>query len=69
MSLAQFDDILEICCEYMALDEKVRKDMAKNDKVEFRNDWLPEGYKWWEHAVGEIDKESEFLETLSVSRL
>lgn len=61
MSLAQFDEILEICCEYMALDEMARKDKEKIDWLEVRYVRRPVGYKWWEHAVGEIEKERELL--------
>ena len=61
MSLAQFDDILEICCEYMALDELERIDRAKNNRVEVRNVRRTVGDKWWEHAMEEIERERELL--------
>lgn len=61
MSLAQFDEIFEICCEFMAMDEMVRKDRAKNGGVEVRYDRRPDGYEWWEQAVEEIEKERELL--------
>jgi hypothetical protein len=59
MSLAQFDEIFDICCEYMALDETARIVKAKNDRLEVSNDQHHIGNKWWENATGEIVKEKE----------
>ena len=61
MSLAQFDEVLEICCEYMALDDLERKDRVKNERKEVRIDRRPLGVEWWEYAVEEIEKEKELL--------
>jgi hypothetical protein len=59
MSLAQFDEIFDICCEYMALDETDRTDKAKNDRLEVSHDAHHIGNKWWENAACEIEKEKE----------
>ncbi|EKN67234.1 hypothetical protein M670_02160 [Schinkia azotoformans MEV2011] len=61
MSLAQFEDVFEICCEFMALDEKERIDRVKKDRLEVREDRRPVGYEWWEVAIDEIEKERKLL--------
>lgn len=59
MSLLQYDEIYEICCEYRALDEMEKTDKGKRDLLEVMNDRHPVEYKWWENATGEIEKERE----------
>ena len=61
MSLAQFDEVFEICCEFMALDEMARIYGGKKDRIEVRNDRRPDGYEWWELAIEEIEKERKYL--------
>lgn len=61
MSLAQFDDVFEICCEFMELDEMERPDRVKKDKLKARVDRRPVGYEWWELAIEEIESEKKLL--------
>lgn len=56
MSIAQFDDFLEICCEGFRKEE-----MVKVEKVEVRFERVPEGEKWWKEALKEVEKEKELL--------
>ena len=60
MSFVQFDDFLEICCESIGEEvmEKVEK-VEKTEKVEARFDRIPEGEKWWNEALKEVEKEQE----------
>jgi hypothetical protein len=61
MSLAQFDEILEICCEYMVLDEMARKEEEKDDSVGVRTNQYPVEYDWCDHGVPVREIESELL--------
>jgi len=60
MSIAQFDDFLEICCEGI-WEEKMEEseEMVKVEKVEVRFEHVPEGDKWWKEALKEVEKEKE----------
>ena len=57
MSIAQFDDFLEICCEGI-WEEEIEK-MVKVEKVEVRFERVPESDKWWKEALKEVEKEKE----------
>ena len=66
MSIAQFDDFLEICCEGI-WEEEIEKieeigeieEIVKVEKVEVRFERVPEGDKWWKEALKEVEKEKE----------
>ena len=60
MSIAQFDDFLEICCEGIWEEEiEEIEEMVKMEKVEVRFEGVPEGDKWWKEALKEVEKEKE----------
>ena len=60
MSIAQFDDFLEICCEGIWEEEiEEIEEIVKVEKVEVRFDHVPEGDKWWKEALKEVEKEKE----------
>jgi hypothetical protein len=60
MSIAQFDDFLEICCEGIWEEEiEEIKEIVKVEKVEVRFERVPEGDKWWKEALKEVEKEKE----------
>ena len=60
MSIAQFDDFLEICCEGIWEEEiEEIEEMVKVEKVEVRFERVPEGNKWWKEALKEVEKEKE----------
>ncbi|MFZ0446274.1 MAG: hypothetical protein WAM95_16890 [Bacillus sp. (in: firmicutes)] len=60
MSIAQFDDFLEICCEGIWEEEiEEIEEMVKVEKVEVRFERVPEGDKWWKEALKEVEKEKE----------
>lgn len=61
MSLAQFDEIFEICCEFVTVAEMEKTIKAKHDGIVEQNDFhrLPTENRWWENAVRELDKENE----------
>lgn len=65
MSIAQFDDFLEICCEGIweeeieEIEEMVKVEKVEVEKVEVRFDRIPEGEKWWKEALKEVEKEKE----------
>ena len=60
MSIAQFDDFLEICCEGIWEEEMEEiEEMVKVEKVEVRFERIPEGEKWWKEALKEVEKEKE----------
>ena len=60
MSIAQFDDFLEICCEGIWEEEMEEiEEMVKVEKVEVRFERVPEGDKWWKEALKEVEKEKE----------
>lgn len=61
MSLAHFDEVYEICCEFMVLDEMARKEKGKNGGFEVSNNRRPVGYEWWELAIEEIENERKIL--------
>ena len=52
MSIAQFDDFLEICCEGI-WEEKMEEseEMVKVEKVEVRFEHVPEGDKVVERSI------------------
>lgn len=53
MSLAQFDEIFDIYCEYMPFDETEITDKAKNNKLKVSHDRHHVGNKWWENAASD----------------
>jgi serine/threonine protein phosphatase PrpC len=63
MSIAQFDDFLEICCEGIWEKEieeiEEIEEIVKVEKVEVRFERVPEGDKWWKEALKEVEKEKE----------
>ncbi|NMD71712.1 hypothetical protein HHO41_15535 [Bacillus sp. DNRA2] len=61
MSLAQFDEIFEICCEFVTVAEMEKTIEVKKEWIAERNDYhrFPIGNRWWENAVRELDKENE----------
>ena len=60
MSIAQFDDFLEICCEGIWEEEiEEIEEMVKVEKVEVRFERVPEGDKWWKEALKEVEKEKK----------
>jgi hypothetical protein len=60
MSIAQFDDFLEICCEGIWEEEMEEiEEMVKVERVEVRFERVPEGNKWWKEALKEVEKEKE----------
>ena len=61
MSFVQFDDFLEICCESIGekVMEKVWKKLRKLKSQSQRFDHIPEGEKWWNEALKEVEKEQE----------
>lgn len=63
MSLAHFDEVLEICCEMMEMEEKATKEKVLAERFDPLHDLRSEGYKWWEAEVGEreLEKEKELL--------
>ena len=62
MSIAQFDDFLEICCEGIWEEEiEEIEEMVKVEKVEVRFERVPEGDKWWKEALKEVEREKELL--------
>lgn len=63
MSLIQFDDMYEICCEMPEEIEKVINVKPTMERLELMNDCIPDSDRWWEAAIRESlhEKESIFL--------
>lgn len=60
MSLAQFDEVYEICCGMLEEEEVLlTPKKPKMEAIELMRDCIPESNRWWEAAVKEILKEKE----------
>ncbi|WP_428908306.1 hypothetical protein [Niallia sp. Krafla_26] len=57
MSMAQFDDVFEICCGHVE-DENVLPEVKKIEEIPVTAERKATP-KWWEDALKEIEKESE----------
>jgi len=53
MSLAHFDDIIEICCGMMEEEEMLIKSKHVNERLDFLKNRIPEDHRWWEEAIRE----------------
>lgn len=59
MSLVQFDEMYDICCEMMEEEERVVSVTPTIERLELMKDCIPDSNRWWEAAIREIQKEKE----------
>ncbi|WP_026565433.1 hypothetical protein [Bacillus sp. UNC41MFS5] len=59
MSLAHFDDIIEICYGMMEEEETLTKAKHVNERLDLMKNRIPEDHRWWEEAIRENLNEKE----------
>lgn len=61
MSLVQFDEMYDICCEMMKEEVRLVNVNPTIERLELTKDCIPDSNRWWEAAIREIQTERELL--------